>query len=250
MTTRQSPYRLKTPKSTAAVALACLVSGCAVAFECGSWQFTGTPQSTPGIEDSDSFPLMSAFTFTPATCSSTCNVSTDAMIQMVLVYDQDNSIFLYPTSSYQARAAADGWVIDRVDGEGEGWYGLLNDGSTFTPFWNTTGANNTPNTLFDDPGGWPNNIIFYAVDAAVCFKSETCSNKILGYYLWSYTVDNDANAKAFFIDPPFQGDETAFQGALASWNAWAPGSGTEAGCCGLDSTVLPHAVLFPALSDL
>ena len=189
-------------------------------FQCGSWVFSGTPEF-------DSFPLSSAFTFTPSTCQSNCNVQVDAMIQMMLVYDFDSRTYLYAASADQDRADANGWTIDRINGEGEGWYGLLNDGKTFSSEWNTTGSNNTPNTPYDSPGGWPNSTFFYALDAAICFQSDTCANKILGYYFWSYTVDDNAKASKYIIAPAWQPLETEFQSAVAAWNSWAPASGTR-----------------------
>jgi hypothetical protein len=230
-------WRLGLPLS-----LVCVVLGCTKALNCGGWAFNGTVQG-------DSFPLTSAFTFTPATCGSSCNVQTDAMIQITLVYDADERKDIYATTADGDRANADGWNIDRVDGAAYGWYGLLNDGKTFYSGWDTTGSNNTADTLTDDPGGWPNNTFFYAVDVSICFKSNTCADKILGYYLWSWTIDNTGNASKFIIGPAFQGHETEFQSALSGWNTWAPTSGQEdSGFSG--QPILPNAVPFPALSDL
>lgn len=223
-------------------------TACNPSLECGTWVFSGTPAGTAPFDD---FPLSSAFTFTPQTCKKNCQCPQDAMIQMVAVYDSSTSSYLYPTSSYAARADADGWVIDRVDGEGYGWYGLTNDGKTFQPLWNTPGSNGTANTLFDGPGGWPADIDFYAVDAAVCFSPSTCQNNILGYYFWSWTINNSGTPSTFIIGPAWQSMETEFQSALASWNTWAPTSGTEIGTGGiLGEPSLPHAVVFPTLSDL
>lgn len=228
--------------------LACFASGCgAPSVNCGSWAFNGTVQSDP-----NSFPLTSSFTFTPATCGSNCKVQTDAMIQMTLVYDTVERMNVYATSADQDRADANGWNIDRVNGAGYGWYSLLNDGKTFYSFWETTGSNNTADTLNDRPGGWANNTFFYAVDASVCFKSDgsdTCTHKILGYYFWSWVIENNGNAAEFLTAPGWQPLEAEFQSALAAWNKWAPNSGAESS--GIQGQpVLPNAVAFPALSNL
>lgn len=217
-----------------------VLSGCSGTLECGSWAFNGTPQSNP-----DQFPLTSAFTFTPATCGKSCQCDSDVMIQMIWVFDVTDKTYLYPTSSYQARATAYGRVIDRVDGAANGYYGLLNDG-TFASFWNTPGSNGTATTLIDNPGGWPDNTWFFALDVPVCFTSNTCKNRILGYFVWSWIIDENGNASKFIIEPAWDGLNTDFQDALTAWNNWAPTSGQEND----GHATLPHAVAFPALSDL
>jgi hypothetical protein len=225
-----------------------LLSGCVTSLECGSWAFNGTPQSYP-----ETFPLSSAFTFTPAACGKSCDCDSDVMIQIVRVYDSENQTYVYPTSSQAARATTDGWAIDRVDGSAYGWYSLLNDGKTFLPFWNTPGSNGTPNTLYDNPSNWPNNTVFFALDAAVCFTSKTCNNRVLGYYFWSWTTDNNGNATTLITSTAWTNLESEFQSALATWNAWAPSSGMEdegAIPNAPPQPTLPSAVQFPALTDL
>jgi hypothetical protein len=226
-------------------ALVCL-SACVATLECGTWAFSGTVHSQP-----DSFPLSSAFTFTPATCGKTCDCQTDAMIQITWVYDTVSRTNLYAGSGDAARADANGWNVDRIDGEGYGYYSLINDGVTFASFWNTTGSNGTPTTLFDAPGGWPNNTYFYALDVVACVKSSGCKNKILGYYFWSWSIDNSGNASKFIISPAWKNLDGEFQSALAAWNAWAPTSGAQPGTSGIPGEPsLLNAVNFPALSDL
>jgi len=223
-------------------------TACNPSLECGSWVFSGTPRGTAPFED---FPLSSAFTFTPSNCGKNCQCPQDVMIQMASVYDEATHSYKYPTSSYAARATSTGWAIDRIDGEGYGWYGLINDGKTFDPLWNTPGSNGTANTLFDDPGGWPDNIVFYSLDVAVCFSPSPCQNKILGYYFWSWTTDSSGTPSTFIIGPAWQSMETEFQTALSLWNTWAPTSGVEVGTSGISGEPsLPHAVVFPTLSDL
>jgi hypothetical protein len=223
-----------------------LLSGCAATLECGSWVFNGTTQSNP-----DSFPLSSGFTFNPSACGKNCECEIDAMIQMTWVYDFDEHTNLYADSGDEARATPNGWNIDQLDGWAYGWYALLNDGTTFDPGYNTTGGNGTANTLYDDPGGWPNHTWFYAVDAAVCFKSKTCSNRILGYYFWSWTIDASGNANKFIIAPAWKDLDAEFQSAVAGWNSWAPTSGTQnLGSAYPGQPVLPNAIKLPTMTDL
>jgi hypothetical protein len=229
-----------------------LLSGCSVALECGSWVFSGTPQSLPGL--GATFPVSSAFTFTPATCKQDCDCEIDAMIQMVTVFNNTEQTYMYPSQNYEDRASADSWSIDRLDGSGYGWFGLLNDGVTFDSFYNTPGSNGTPNTLLDQPSWGPNeDIVFSAVDAAVCFKSKTCQNRILGYYFWSWTIDSNGNAAKFAIGPAWPGFENEFQGAVAAWNSWVPTSGFQSEGAVPNEPPQPalnSAVLFPTLTDL
>jgi hypothetical protein len=91
--------------------------------------------------------------------------------------------------------------------------------------YNTVGSNGTPNTLHDDPGGWGPNTYFDAVDVAVCFKSDNCQNRILGYYFWSFFDDSSGVAHEFITAPAWQDLNIEFQNAVASWNTWAPTSG-------------------------
>lgn len=231
----------------------CLIAGCTATINCGTWAFSGTPvsASSPAAfaagTSFPNFPLSSAFTFTPATCNQNCNSSTDVMIQMVYVYDMSTQTMVFPTSSYAARQDANGWVIDRVDGAAYGYYGLENDGSTFYSGWNTTGGPGTANTLFDRPQ-WNVPILFYSVDAAVCWNSKDCNNRIDGYYFWSWSIDSNGTASKFIVGPAWQDLNVEFQSALSSWNSWAPSSGSEND--GFGSPTLPHAVVFPTLSDL
>lgn len=227
------------------LALICLLPSCQSTLECGTWTFTGTPSG-------DSFPLSSAFVFNPANCGKNCQCKTDAMIQMVWVYDATDQTYLVASDESRAWAASNGWMIDQIFGWGEGYYGLNNDGTTFDTSYNTVGSNGTPNTLYDDPGGWGPNTWFYAVDVAACFKAESCQNRILGYYFWSWIIDSSGNGQKFITAPAWKDLDTAFQSAVAAWNAWAPTSGPEDengdGISG--QPVLPHAVPFPTLTDL
>jgi len=220
--------------------IGCQLTGCQPTEECGTWVFTGTPSG-------NAFPLSSAFTFNPAACGKKCECNTDVMIQMTWVYDADEHKNVYAGDQPQgARSDANGWSIDRVDGAAHGYYGLQNDG-TFYSGWNTPGSNGTANTLFDEPSGWGANTYFYAVDVAVCYNSDTCNNRILGYYFWSYILDSNDVGQKFITAPAWKDLDTEFQNALAAWNAWAPTSGPETDMTGV---TIPNAIAFPTLSDL
>jgi hypothetical protein len=224
------------------LAVILVFSGCHPTQECGTWVFTGGPSG-------NSYPMSAAFTFNPANCGKDCNVQTDCIIQMVSVYDFDDGTYMYASDQTGAplRATDYGWTIDRIDGYAHGYYGLMNDG-TFYAGWNTTGANSVATTLFDQPGGWPPNTLFYAFDAAVSFSSQTCNDRILGYYLWSWESDASGTVHDFIHAPAWKDLDITFQNALAGWNAWAPTSPVQSPGGGQPS--LPHAIAFPALTDL
>lgn len=236
-------------------ALACLLSGCLISctptLECGTWTFTGTPNTL--ASPNDNFPVNSTFVFNPSTCGKSCQCSTDAMVQMVRVYDANDQMFLAGYGESTEWADADGWMIDQqpLIGWASGYYGQNNDGS-FDPTYNIVGGNGTPNTLKDDPGGWGANTYFYAVDVAVCVNSEkdqSCQNHILGYYFWSWIIDSSGVGQKFITAPAWENLNVEFQSAVAAWNKWAPTSGPVGG--GTTGQALEsHAFPFPALSDL
>jgi hypothetical protein len=227
-----------------------LLSGCAVSLECGSWVFSGTPQSGSSDSNATLANVNSAFTFTPASCGKDCTCDIDAMIQIVAAYDTSEHTYVYPTSSYEARATSNGWSVDQLDGWAYGWYALLNDGSTFDTNYNKVGSNGSANTLYDAPS-WFSNVIFFAVDAAVCFKSKSCNNRVLGYYFWGWSVDNNGAAHGPFNGPAWTELETQFQNTVTAWNNWAPTSGQETLGSGFPGQpVLPHAVPFQTMTDL
>ena len=222
-----------------AVCLVCLIIGCQNTQECGTWSFSGTPSG-------NTFPLTTAFTFNPATCGKNCTCNQDPIIQMVFVYDATNHMNLYASDQPQGtRSDAHGWSIDQINGWAYAYYSLQNNGK-FSATYGSPGSNGKASTLVDAPSGWGANTYFYAVDVPVCYSSQTCQNRILGYYFWSYILDNNDQGQKWVIGPAWKGLDTEFQDAVAAWNAWAPTSGSEN-----DGTAtLPHAVALPALSNL
>jgi hypothetical protein len=225
-----------------AIGLALTFAGCTPTTQCGTWAFTGGASG-------DSYPVSTAFTFNPGDCGKDCSVQTDCMIQMVSVYDLEDGTYMYASdqTSAPARAVEYGWVIDRIDGNAHGYYGLQNDGTFFSGY-NITGANGVATTLFDAPGGWPANTLFYALDAAVSYSSKTCDNSILGYYFWSWISNSSGTVLDFIHGPAWKDLDKTFQDALGGWNAWAPGSPSQNP--GGGQPVLPHAVAFPTLTGL
>lgn len=236
MKTRSAGWRALT---VAASLVVFLIVGCQATQECGAWTFTGTPTGT-------SFPLTDTFTFNPATCGKSCECTQDPIIQMTWVYNTDLGTNLYASDQPQGtRSDANGWAVDQLNGWAYAYYSLQNNG-TFASVYGLPGSNGTPSTLNDDPGGWPKNTFFYAVDVPVCYSSKTCQNKILGYYFWSYFLDDTDTGQKFITAPAWKDLDTEFLNVVAAWNAWAPTSGSEN-----DGTAtLPHAVALPALSDL
>jgi hypothetical protein len=215
------------------------LAGCQPTQECGTWTFSGTPTG-------NSFPLTDAFTFTPATCGKDCDCSQDPIIQMTWVYDADSQMNVYASNQPQGtRSDANGWAIDQIDGWAYAYYSLQNNG-TFSSVYGLPGSNGQPSTLNDAPGGWGKNTFFYAVDVPVCYSSEKCKNKILGYYFWSYILNDKDTGQKFIVGPAWKGLDREFLNAVASWNVWAPTSGSQNDGTG----TLPHAVPLPALSDL
>ena len=228
-----------TAKLALLAALCFSFTACQPTFQCGTWDFSGAPSG-------NAFPLNDTFTFNPSGCGQSCEGSQDVIIQMTWVYDEDMQTNVYASDQPQgSRSTPNGWCIDRVDGAAHGYYGLQNNG-TFYSGWNTPGGPGTGTTLKDKPGGWGANTVFYAVDVAVCYNSRTCNNKILGYYFWSYILDNSDVGQKFVTAPAWKDLDTEFQAALTAWNNWAPLSGTESDGTGTET----HAIAFPSMSDL
>jgi hypothetical protein len=231
-------------RSTLFCSLIVLVIGCTATLECGTWVFSGTPTG-------NSFPLQSAFTFNPAGCGQTCTGSEDVMVQMTWVYDISTHTNLYASDQPQgARSTADGWAIDQLNGWAYGYYGVYNNGVLTGPglyTYNSPGGPGTANTLYDEPGGWPANVYFYAVDVAVTYDSRTCNNEILGYYFWSYYLDSTDTGQKFVTAPAWKDLDTEFADAVTAWNKWAPTTGPQYDG---STTTLPHALPFPALTQI
>jgi len=228
------------------IALLTGCNGCKKTTECGTWVFNGTASGSGRGSD---FNVSSAFTFHPDSCGKACTCDTDCIIQMVVVINMDDWSYEYASdqTGAPARATAEGWAIDQIDGWAYAYYGINNDG-TFDNGYNNAGSNGVATTLFDDPQGWPANTLFYALDVTTCYKSAGCQNSILGYYFWSWSIDNTGKPSAFITAPAWKDLDLEFQKAATGWNNWAPTSPSQDE--GGGQPILPHAITLPTLTDL
>jgi hypothetical protein len=249
-------HRVKSLVVTGIATLILFLSGCQPATECGSWNFTGTPDAA----GPDTYGVSDGFTFTPANCGQNCNCTADGIIQMVWVYDSENHTWLESANNEAngpAKATANHWEIDQYDSWGYAYYGLENDGVTFDAGFNNAGSNGVASVLNDDPGGQGNNIFFFALDVAVCHNSQTCQNNILGSYFWSWHSDNSGTVTTFANVTGWTSIEAEFQQAVTVWNTnWVPLSrtlvmnGSLVMADGVSSITLGQAATIPGLTDL
>jgi len=211
------------------------LTACEPTQRCGTFVFTGTPFDGIGI---NSLPMRLSFDFNPSACGSSCNCDPVGFIQMVRNYDLEDGSYIYPSSEKEDRATAYGWYIDRVEGRRWGYYGMNDDGS-FANYVNPGSATNLAD-LTDEPARneeepWLN-FWWMAVTAPVCIQpSSTCSNRLLGYYFWSWTVDEDGHVPAPFHGNAWKELDDELGNAVSRWNVQAPGLGKH---------------VFPALTDL
>jgi hypothetical protein len=215
--------------------IAMVFSACKPTRRCGVFTFNGTVNDGA---DLNSLPMSLSFDFNPAACGSSCNCSPVGYIQIVRNYDLDDGTYIYPTSEKEDRATAYGWYIDRVEGRKWGYYGM-NDNGTFASYL-TPGSATTNAVLGDEPARseaepWIN-FWWQAVSAPVCIQaSSSCSNRLLGYYFWSWRVDQSGHVPAPFHANAWKELDTEVKNAISEWNIQAPGLSKN---------------VFPALSDL
>jgi hypothetical protein len=211
-------------------------SGCTSTLECGTFTFSGTVHSG-GIN------ITNSFRFNPAACP--CNCTTNCFIQMIRIYSLDDRSFEYDHSYQELRADANSWFVDKLFGNmiGDnqtatyvwGYYSMQNNGTFMSSSGDlglsnsgTPGNNTTPTVLIDDPQRDPSlHAIWEAVDVPVCIDSETCDNRIQGYYYWSWIVDFSGTTHKFIMADAWKDLDSEFQSALSAWNAWAPGVGAN-----------------------
>jgi hypothetical protein len=225
-----------------------LLSGCTQAVECGNWVFSSTPSGSHLSVNN------SAFTFSPSTCGSGCQCQQDAIIQMVWVYDVDNrmNILTAGGETYDShKSTSYGWKIDRLDVAINPYYALQNNGTFNTALWGNGGTAGTPTNIMDGPGGFACNILFAALDVAICRQDASCPNKILGSQFWIFSIDNYVASQGS-SSLGWTGIEQRFLEADSVWNVnWVPFSQT---ITLNDGTVGPpyptSAVTIPALTDL
>jgi hypothetical protein len=190
---------------------------------CGTFTFAGAAHSNRGVT------MSLDFDFDPATCSSNCTCNPVAYVQIVRIIDLDTGDFLAPNTDQHnrivtARTAAtqNGWAVDRLSSRVWGYYGRNNDGtfaSTLTPGSDTVNA-----TLRDVPSGWPDRSWFDAVSVPVCIQvGSGCSNQLLGYYYWLFTVGSGGTVTDPFHEIGVDWNKDSFDQAVIEWNNDAPG---------------------------
>jgi hypothetical protein len=201
---------------------------CTPVPKCGDFTFTGTKVDTSSNNGLD---MNLRFDFHPAACGAGCTCNLVCYVQIVRTVDMQTYVYVYPSAEKQGRANAEGWYIDRIEGRVWGFYGRNNDGSfagTLIP-----GSDTSPTTLFDGPSRpeaepWLQ-VWWQAVSVPVCIQAGSgCQNKLLGYYFWSWLV-NDAGTVTGPVDAiAWRPLEDEFDTAVTGWNAQAPGLGKNA----------------------
>ncbi len=198
---------------------------CTPLGRCGLFDFTGSKVDTSNTNGID---MQVSFDFNPENCGSECTCNPVAYVQIVRTVDMESGIYIYPSSEKEDRATAAGWYIDRLEGRKWGYYGRNDDGSFASSL--DPGSETEPAILFDSPRRrqaepWLA-IWWQAVSVPACIQDTSgCSNRLLGYYFWSWLVDDAGTVS----DPvhanawePMQAD---FDAAVGEWNAQAPGLG-------------------------
>jgi hypothetical protein len=148
---------------------------------------------------------------------------------MVRTYNLEDGTYSYISEEHEARAIEYGWYVDRLTGRDWGYYGRNDNGSfagNLTPGNNTTAA-----VLFDGPRR-PDSmrqIWWQAVSGSVSIDggANSCNNNFLGYYYWSWIVDEDGVVTDnYIIDGVAWEDlQLVMDDAVAAWNTQAPGLG-------------------------
>lgn len=202
-----------------------MMTACRPIEPCGEFTFTGEVQDTASANGVD---MNLSFDFEPETCHSVCTCDLVCYVQMVRTVDWEDFTYIYPSTEKEDRATASGWYIDRLAGKIWGYYGRNNDGSfagTLDP-----GSETDPAVLFDAPSRgeaepWLE-IWWQAVSVPVCIdKGSGCLNDLLGYYFWSWLVDDAGTVPGIIRGLAWKNLDDAFDDAVLEWNAQAPGLG-------------------------
>jgi hypothetical protein len=202
------------------------LSSCRSIPRCGEFTFNGTAEDTA---ENNGIDMDLSFDFNPDSCGSACTCDPVCYIQIVRTVDMDTFTYIYPSSEKENRATEYGWYIDRIAGRMWGYYGRNDDGSFDARLLNT-GSETDPAILYDAPNRpeeepWIE-IWWQAVSVPVCIEAGSgCEDNLLGYYFWSWLVDN-AGAVSDPVDAvPWQPLEGQVDAAVGEWNAQAPGLG-------------------------
>lgn len=205
------------------IAVSFLFSSCERIQPCGNFTFTGNTFSGP----SNGLNMNLRFDFNPATCGKpACDAPKICYIQMVRIYDLEEGTFSYISEEHQARSIAYGWYVDRLTGKKWGYYGRNDDGTfagNLTPGNNTTAA-----ILFDGPAR-PSSVTgiwWQAVSASVSIDggASSCNNNFLGYYYWSWIVNQDGSISDDNIIQLVAREDLhlVMDNAVSAWNTQAP----------------------------
>ena len=201
------------------------LSSCASIPKCGDFTFTGDKVDTREVNGVD---MNVSFDFNPETCGSNCTCNPVAYIQVVRTVDMESFAYIYPSEEKEDRATANGWYIDRLEGKIWGYYGRNDDGSfaaTLEP-----GSETEPAILLDGPQRpeeepWIQ-IWWQAVSVPACIQAGSgCENELLGYYFWSWLVDNVGAVSDPVHAVAWKPLEDEVDAAVGEWNIQAPGLG-------------------------
>lgn len=202
-----------------------IVAGCQPIPPCGEFTFTGAVVDTAAQNGVD---MDVSFDFDPGECEFDCACDLVCYVQIVRTVDLNDGTYHYPSTEKADRATADGWYLDRLAGRIWGYYGRYDDG-TFAASLDT-GSDVDPAILYDSPrrgeaepwlGIW-----WQAVSVPVCIDEDSdCENQLLGYYFWSWWVDDDGNVPGIIDTIAWEPQDEDFDEAVDEWNAQAPGLG-------------------------
>jgi hypothetical protein len=206
------------------VAFGFLLPSCERIQPCGTFTFDGHTFSN----GSNGLNMSLNFAFDPAACGKpACNTPKICYIQMVRTYDLEEGTFSYISEEHEARAIEYGWYVDRLSGKKWGYYGRNDDG-TFAGNL-TPGNNSTAAILFDAPSrpSSMTGIWWQAVSASVSIDASdsACNNNFLGYYYWSWIVDQDGTISDDSIIQLVAREDLhlTLDAAVSAWNTQAPG---------------------------
>lgn len=193
--------------------------------KCGDFTFIGTKVDT---SEENGVDMNLSFDFNPVDCGSKCACDPVCYIQIVRTVDLETGTYIYPSSEKEDRATTNGWYIDRIPNRIWGYYGRNDDGGFAGNL--DPGSATEPTILFDRPSRgeaepWLQ-IWWQAVSTPVCIQPRSgCENRLLGYYFWSWAVNNDGTTTDPVHAVAWQPLENEVDAAVGEWNIQAPGLG-------------------------
>jgi hypothetical protein len=239
------PIQLMIKKLICVVALVGFLSGCSHWKSYGTWTFNPEPSSPPSQFGPTFVPVGIDFNFDPSKGDPpvpNCQCDRIVFIQITRTSNPDvppagtfkDRFSIAPDDEYFIRQTESGFSIDITAGRKLGYYGLQDDGTPATstivipgnngPSPVTARLHDTPDFLStirgaNFPGGPPHELLFEAVDAAVCVEGDAaCKNKVLGTFYWR--IHSDKNNKILEVSSVSNDDYfVVIQQAIAAWNA-------------------------------